>query len=635
MASWWKIGFCILVAFGAGTTGTSAQVLTTDDLVRAGVTRLSDILELADDWVGSSTEGYHWTIAPLGLSWEASPDWSLFLDGQPVNIQALNQRSLNALPLTIAEICEVQFHANPVVINGHLAHGGAVEINRCTPPTGVSIKGQFAAGNETGDPGPYRYTDSETPNVDRTGPVAHSTVTTASDTWFIRVTGGLDEHHATNPRIRPRVLQLYQGEKDARILYRMLNLDTKLRNHRINVGASQIDDLMFLPVMGREIPLDKTITFVSASLSRKSFGYSLSGNAIELTTRKNPDSVSVNFSQRKIHAHAYAVSSLPGTFHFEYGGTATLSRTGLGATRSRDQLGTFRAYAVLQPDLLFDTQVKTLAAFAVDAGVLGYELFSHTWHERSGIGLRFMIRHRAPDSKMNFAGWVRRGYRIEDAEIHFQPQGLPKRELIYSGDLSWTTGNSVKLHVSGGWQRYVNFVRPLTESTLDSTRIRLQTMTGIVSTSGHIARTSLRIFFPLSEKLILRVYGIYAYPWSTLHTFRDAWHHRLQVGMRGEFQPNDRFSLDVRVRYIGATVWNEFEEAARKNPEFYTMNLPGTAHLHLTIQKRFWENRLRVSATMRNVLDHPHITHPAGARTRALFQVSLHYAFQMRSTDSQ
>ncbi len=623
----WKKCLCSIAILGAGIPAASAQILTADDLVRAGVTRLSDLLELADDWTGSSTEGYHWNTAPLGTSWEATPDWSLFVDGQRISVRAFNRQSLNDLPMTVTEICEVQFHANPVVIRGHLAHGGAIQIARCVPSARVSVRGQFAAGNETGDPGPYKYTDSETANVDRTGPVVHAAISTGSERRFLQVTGATDEHHVTDPRIRPRVLQLYQGERDARIRYRALNLNARAFGHRISAGTSQVEDMLFLPFMGREIPLDKAIAFASASFHGKSYGYSLSGNSIVLNTRTNPESVSTDFSQGQVQAHGYATASLPGTLYFEYGGTAAFSGVHLESARLRDRLGTFRAYAVLKPDLLFDIQMQAMAALTVDASVLGYEVFSHVWHEGSGISARWMLRHRSPDSMMNFSSWIRRGYRPKDVVIRLDPKGLPVRESIYSADLSWTTGNRIKWQLSGGWRKYMNSVRPFTEMSLDSTGTRPQTVTSIVPAGGHVARTSLRIDAPLSEKLTVKLSGTYAYPWSQTHAFRDAWHQRIQMGMRGEFQPSDRFSLDLRLRYTGPALWDEFTEAARENPSFYVAQLPGTVHLHMTVQKRFWGNRLRMSATMRNVLDHLHLAHPAGGRTRSLFQVALRYAF--------
>lgn len=630
----WKICICLLLGLNMRTGEISAQVLTADDLVRAGISRLSDILELADDWIGSSTEGYHWAIAPLGASWEASPDWHLFVDGQPIHIQVLNRQSLNTLPLSIAGICKVQLHAHPVIIQGILASGGAIQITRCTPQTGISLKGQLSAGNETGDPGPYRYTNQGRSNVDRTGPALHSGLAIASKDRFIQLTGAADEHHSTDPRIRPRVLQLYQGEKDARILYRALDLDARVLNHRISAGASRIEDLMFLPFMGKEIPLDQEVSYASASFSQNKFQYSLSGSLITVNTRQNPESVSVEFTQGQLYARASTHALLFGTSRLEYGASAVLANAQSGPHRKHDSLGSMRVDATLESDLAPPIRMKAMFAFALDDGILGYELFARAWHKKHGIGIRAMLRSRALASRLNFAYWITREHLPGAGEFHLQPAPLPNRESAYSADLDWTTGNRVKLQLNGGGRIFRNVIRPLTQSVLDSTGISLQPATRIVSAGGHVVRTGFRVHYPLNQQLTLKVYGTYAYPWSRTHAFQNAWHHRLQAGMRGEFCPNDRFSLDLRLRYAGKHEWHEFERAAGENPEFYAWQLPGSVHLHMSVQKRFWGNRLRMNATMRNVLDHPHITHPAGARARALFQVSLQYTFRVRNHDS-
>ncbi len=634
MSCLWKICFWVLILFGSGISIASAQVLTAEDLVQAGVARLSDILELTEDWVRSSTEGYHWNIAPLGASWEATPDWRLFIDGQPIDLHALNQQSLNVLPLAITEICEVRLHTHPVVVHGILASGGAIQIIRCTPETGISFEGQFSAGNETGDPGPYRYTSFGGSNVDRTGPTIHSSLAARSHDRFIRITGMADEHHATDPRIRPRVVQLYQGEKDARIFHRALGLDTGLFGHSVNAGTSRVEDLMFLPFMGREIPLDQEFSYASASFSQSRFRYSLSASLAALNTRQNPESVSIMFTRRQLYARASTHAFLMGASRLEYGVSAVFADARFAPGQERDRLNSLRVDAIFAPDIRDPLKMKILSAFSLDDGTPGYELFAHAWHEEREIGLRFLMKRRALASRINFASWVARGHHPGDAELHVQDLDSSKRESVYSADLHWAAGNMVRLYLSSGIRRYVNAVRPFTASALDSTQTYLQAVTGIISSRGTVARTSLRVHYPVTRHFTFGVHGVYAYPWSKMHTFRDAWHHRLQVGLRGEFRPSPRFSLNLRLRYVGSSTWHEFERAARDRPGFYAAQLPGAVHLHLTVQKRFWSDRLRMSATMRNVLDHPHLTHPAGARTRALFQVTLHYAFQMRSRDA-
>lgn len=632
MLCWCRTSFCLLIAAGAAI-GVCAQVLTADDLTRAGVLRLSDILELADDWSGSSTEGYHWDIAPLGTSWEASPEWSLFIDGRLISLRALNRQSLNTLPIALSEICEVRLHATPVLIDGVLAHGGAVQITRCKPPKGLSLRGQVGAGNETGDPGPYKYTDLGGPNVDRTGPTVQAVLSGSSGNWHVRGMAATDEHHVTDPRIRPRVLQLFRGEKDARIIYHALGFDASSPNYTVSAAVSRTEDLLFTPVMGREIPVDRETATASMSSARKLLGYSMSGSSTRLTTRENPELITTDLVQRQARARLRTTISL-GTSAIEFSAGTVLAQALFGPEQVRHTLHSFRGDATLSvgpPDRL---RMRTMAAVSLDDSVLGYEVFSRAWHERIGLDLRLMLRNRSPASDMTFADWATRGFRPGNAELRFMPLDMPRRRSTYSLDISWAAGNRVKLYLSGGLRKLTNHIRPRMHAILDSTRTHLDTITDIVVATGQIARTSVRIHMPLTSHFTVKLYGVYAYPWSDADAFRSAWYHRMQIGGRGEFHPNDRFSLDVRLRYVGATTWAEFEEAAAGNPEFYTTRLPGAVYLHLTVQKRFWGERLRLSATMRNVLDHPHLAHPAGARTRALFQVAIRYAIQARNASS-
>ncbi|MCY4170881.1 MAG: hypothetical protein OXE59_03050 [Bacteroidetes bacterium] len=607
----------------------SAQVLTSDDLVRSGVTRLSDVLELADQWLGSSTEGYHWSIAPLGLSWEASPDWSLFIDDQPINIQGLNHQSLNELPITITEICEMHLHSTPVVIGGLLAYGGAIEIRRCTPQKGLSFEGQFSAGNETGDPGPFKYTSNAVPNVDRTGPTAHSSISASSENMFIRVSAGTDEHHATDPRIRSRVLELYQGEKDARIQYRTLKLNSKVFGHQLSAGYSRVQDLMFLPLMAREIPLDKEIKYASGSYAGKRIGYALTFKSLDLLSRQNKENIQINYSKGEVYAHAYGIGSLTRNIKLNYGVTAELSRLRYRVDQEEQRLGSLRVYTLIHTNQTRNFQLKTIGALTYDSGAIGYEIFSHLGHRLSGFSMRILVRHRTVESKMNFASWVGRGFHLEGSQILDFPHGPSKHESIYSADLVWTIGHSVNLRITTGASRYLQTIKPFTKFTIEPTGERLQSVTGITFTRGNILRTSMRLHIPVSDKFGFKMSGVYVYPWLGQDSFMNAWIQRMHFGMRGEFRPNERFSIDMRLGYVGSSKWEEYEDAASKNPEFYAVELPSRVYLHLTVQKRFWGDRLRMNASMRNVLDDSHISHPAGARVNALFQVGLKYAFRM------
>ena len=615
------------------TTGVCAQVLTAEDLTRAGVLRLSDILELADDWSGSSTEGYHWDIAPLGTSWEASPEWSLFIDGQLISLRALNRQSLNTLPIALSDICEIRLNATPVLIDGVLAHGGAIQITRCKPPNGLSLKGQIGAGNETGDPGPYKYTGLGGSNVDRTGPTAEGVLSVSSRNWHYRGMVAADEHHVTDPRIRPRVLQLYRGEKDARIIYRAFGFDGLSSGLTVNAATSRTEDLLFTPVMGREIPVDRETTFVTMSSARKLLGFSISAISTHLTTRENPELINTDFVQDRANARLHTTRSL-GINSIEFGAGSVFAQALFGPEEVRHTLYSFRGDATLSLGLPDRLRMRTMAAVSLDDSIWGYEVFSRTWHERIGLDLRVMLRNRAPASEMTFADWATRGLLPGNAELRFMHLDVPRRKSTYSMDITWTAGNQVKLYLSGGLRRLTNHVRPRMRTILDPTGTRLQTTTDIVTASGQIARASVRIRMLLATQFTMKLYGVYAYPWSDEDAFRSAWYHRMQIGGQGEFHPNDRFSLNMRLRYVGATTWAEFEEAAAGNPEFYTTRLLGAVYLHLTIQKRFWGERLRLSATIRNALDHPHLAHPAGARTRAVFQVAMRYAFRITKVGS-
>jgi hypothetical protein len=99
----------------------------------------------------------------------------------PTNLFGVHQMDL--LPISIAQVDSVVVVSGPVVFGGTASARGAIEIFSRAAPRGLSGEFTYEHGDETGDPGPYRYTPQATPNLEKIGPFAHAQVGYASDGW--------------------------------------------------------------------------------------------------------------------------------------------------------------------------------------------------------------------------------------------------------------------------------------------------------------------------------------------------------------------------------------------------------------------------------------------------------------------
>ena len=292
----------------AGMAQSGVHTVTHDDIVRSGITRLSDLFALAGGWAVTSIDGYHWDAAPIGVD---QPDsWQLFVDSIPLDVRAIDRHRLNLLPINVSEICRVEFHSRPVVIGGMAALRGAINIHTCKPIHNLAVKGAAAVANEAGDPGPWRYTPEAVPNVDRSGPTMQVSVAWANAKTALRIQAGADEHHATDPRIRTRVHTLYRGEKDARILLRNAQLEITRTRHRLKVAAAQSQDFLYSTLVGLDVPIDHDVRYFQLSGGWRPLKYFLIASQNDISTRANPKNANVDLKQFTLNGRLLASSPL-------------------------------------------------------------------------------------------------------------------------------------------------------------------------------------------------------------------------------------------------------------------------------------------------------------------------------------
>ena len=588
-----------------------AQVITGEDLARAGIYRLSDLFALALHWQGASTEGYHIDTAPVGISVPPA-DWMLVVDGQVVDLRTLGRTSLNALPVSMTEVCTVVLHSMPTSFDGVVAPGGAVAVQTCPVQPGVSVRGSMAVGNETGDPGPFQYTELGLANVDRTGPTANASASYVRAQWHVRAHAKLDEHHATDPRIRSRVHSLYRGEKDARILHRSLGADARYRQHTFAAASSRTEDLLYVEHLGREAPANYRFSYFQAVLRRRQMQLRLNLTRTDWFLRPNPDAVHADFGQVALRGNLrYSLSP-----QMELGARTQVLRTRL----PWDQvLALNRVFArtALRPLVGIDANAQL--GISIDGGALGYEFLADASRGKASAILVRRNRSTAAVHGLNY--WLASGF-APGGRPALIPDGIGRRRLT-SLDLART---GARTELALGYRHMIGPVRSM-RARYDVRTTGLDAWSAVETVSGHVLRAAAEWRQSYGNGVGVGAGAVHAVPLSMHRAFRDTWHHRTRVFVRIDFAPNPRFSAQALIRYRGASDWYAYEAAAAAAPELYALRVPRGILADLTFSKRLWDEHLRLSASLRNLLDHPGLTHPAGGRTRLTFSMGILYEF--------
>jgi hypothetical protein len=112
---------------------------------------------------------------------------------------------LELVPVSIAEVDSIVF----VDDVDHSSMGAAwtsasarIEIYAARVSPGWTVAATVSAGNEIGDPGPYRYTDQVTPNVDAIGGDASLWFARGGADWYASLSGAMMQSPFTDPAMR-------------------------------------------------------------------------------------------------------------------------------------------------------------------------------------------------------------------------------------------------------------------------------------------------------------------------------------------------------------------------------------------------------------------------------------------------
>lgn len=175
-----------------GTTARSASAQTVvvrrADIERAGWNRVTELLDGAVGWAPASVDGFSYSASPdhlpaVGESDPSMPQWIVVLDGQRVPTNLFGAHLLELLPVSVAQIDSVVFTRGPSIQSGAPVARGVMSIFSRRPHPGISGELTYQHGDESGDPGPYRYTDLSSPNVEKIGPFAHANVGWNGQRW--------------------------------------------------------------------------------------------------------------------------------------------------------------------------------------------------------------------------------------------------------------------------------------------------------------------------------------------------------------------------------------------------------------------------------------------------------------------
>jgi hypothetical protein len=620
----------------AGPPPLGRQLITVETLRSAGVRRLSDILALVDGWDISTINGFTWEASAWALSSFGQPTWAVMLDGQPVDLDIFGVRSLERLPVSLGQIDSVVILSAPAIRNGQFVEGGLIHIHSRRPGRGFSIQAHVATASETGDPGPYQFTDRATPNVDRVGSDVSGQVLFGGST-LSAVTGALwREHFVTNRAIRERNRDI-STDKHPIIKQAAASLQAGWGmgggRHELYLGRSIIRDYYFLKAFGREVPVESPFTQIGLRGTLPLSGvtglrYRAAYSVNELDQHTNSLNLDFDWQLSRWRAELEAWHDRS-SYRFVLGAGLAGTSAETGYLLSEDGFTTVNLYGELicRPRV---TMSQSLAFHVTSAdGALGVKTaLAH----RRRIGRRHAVeavlsyfeRIREEDSRIWY--WVQRGYAfLSDNGVEALNAGELGKTRTVAGDARWMIRFNREVSARlGGYYRWFSGL------SLEEQRFEFepssQSFSGPVrlvpNRRGQLAGGEIALSWALRELRLLLFYrfqDVVSGDQLFKRTWRTVPRHRLRI--TALYTPWESVSLWGMLQYRSATRWADYQEAAVQTGGAYSQYVDNAVTLDIAAQKWFWERRVRLHLLFRNVFNDAVPYHPIGTAYGLTFMV--------------
>ncbi len=630
-------------------------VLTRAQLEAAAVTRLSDALQLLDEWSPASNDGYTWMPSTRTMV-PRSTAWSVVLNGQLLDVSVFDATHLELVPVSITEIDSLVFVDEGARTGVSWDSAPArIEIYAVRAGTGWTLGASASGANETGDPGPYKYTPQVTPNVDAIGPDASLWLARGARNWYASLSGAMMQHPFTDPAMRERTreslatLRPGAGTPDVSAplswIYEptwpaVLRLSSSVRmgvraaggwHDAIAAVADARRYFHYSEPFGSEVPTDQLLWMggVAGSFdagARTRIGYRGLASRKELTDQDDALAFDYEWTSRRLSGAVDADYRLQRTRFAAFAGAEKREAETPDSLSDADD--TFvRAGARVERAFGHGSRASLDGAVTSDGDehAASAALRVH-WVVRPAdtVRVRVTLHQRLFSESDDLWLWSERGYDLlARSGESYSIDGPITRTRVTSADAGWSSsGMFGGVELNAGVSRFDDAYLDTRDFSYDAAACDFDAPTRIVTgQSGHVLTVAAKLYHALGAQSG----GIFS--WSYVEEFDsdadlgDRWQtvprHRLRYTVWG--RPRTTWRLWGRVTHYSNTFWTDYAgvDGVTCNADgvlvTYSAHVGGATSFDAMLQHGMWRDRFWIDVMARNVFDADVKYHPAGA----------------------
>ncbi len=572
------IVFIISLPVSGETTGN--RIIDKEEIEASGITQLSEIFTLIPEWPASTIDGITWNVSPNGLEPYSFQRWKIILDNVLLDFNLWGTKPLDMIPINISQIDYIEVINIPGIYAGEFIESGALHFHTIENNKNTALKFEGNLANETGDPGPYRYTEYTSPNVDRLA----ENIGVVFDKEFNNASFSINfknsVHFPTDPAVRQRNTIAIDGDFPKQNLY-SAGFKNNIGKLKLTGGMSSFDDFndMVTPDRSQElislynkkkyryinlevpIRLNKNLMLkINGGISKED----LIGSDFAPKQRQRKVSMSVNFSKHKLTSYIFIEHKLIDRLLRVYNKIYKISSI------------------CVENKYQFSNEISNSLIFNID-----------TYNPKSNMDFTNSFIYNINNQNKFYlnTSYFRKMF---DVPI-YHPYNF------FINDVFYEHATQNYLILNSGWQN--STIKNLSIS-INVIQKRIYDDNFLPLRNSDVLAFAFRINYKLSTKLKSSLNYLNshhkAHIYSSDASKLDRPDHVLQLSI--SYEPYRTLSLWGKIKYSSSTFWID-----------ENITLDEMLIADLTIRKKLMKNRAAISLGIRNILNDTQRYHPAGA----------------------
>ncbi len=600
-----------------------------EQLQNGGLAQLSDIFLLIDEWDGYSVDGYSWNGSVNGLETYQQQNWIILVNGQKIDLKVFDSTNINLLPFSPDHIDSIEVYIYPQLKEDAFSDQGLLHFHIRDIPMGLTVQGQYTLGNKSGDPGPYRYTEYRSKNIDRVAADDSYWISYKNSTGYLGVGYFSRVYYPTDPLISDRNQQIYPDGNPV-IYCESISLRAGMSDiisqPQIELSCSSMEDFYFFKPFGREIPVRNDFTFIGIKGNidiPKGYhlGYKFRYTANTLKERQNIYHLNFDWKEEQYDGIIQADIQKAG-YSLQFGVGINHLNIVSGYRLSQNFLNSGTLFGSFQFNEISHNSQKIDARVVVNKNDVSLNISAvNRWNINNKQVLTGIASFYQTNliSENTYWYWLERGYNfITNYNGEYQVQGTIGPAQKITVDLIWRrnedtapafeSGISYRAFLKKNWEDQDFRYDPEVEVNAGPIILR----SGQSGNAGHA-------FFKLTYNHLPLFNHHLFYRYTTVlggtKLFRDLWcavpAHSLLY--RVTYQPVENFSIWVMLKYLSSTFWSDLSGIDKHSAGKYSAVISDVILIDLAVNKWLWKRRIKLKIIFRNLLNQKNISYPIGA----------------------